>query len=49
MSRSKWLKNAPSGEQLMDDYNQQMAQYMQPTPVQQPQDPYQTQLNFEGE
>ena len=49
MSRSKWIKKAPTGEQMMDDYNQQMAQYMQPTPVQQPQDPYQTQLNFEGE
>lgn len=31
-------------KQRMNEYNQQMTQYMQPTPVQQPQDPYQTQL-----
>ena len=35
--------------QRMNDYNQQMTQYMQPNPVQQPQDPFQTQLNFGGE
>jgi len=36
-------------QQAMDNYNQQMTQYMQPTPFQQPQDPFQTQLNFGGE
>ena len=36
-------------DQKMNDYNQQMTQYMQPNPVQQPQDPFQTQLNFGGE
>jgi hypothetical protein len=36
-------------DQRMNDYNQQMTQYMQPNPVQQPQDPFQTQLNFGGE
>lgn len=49
MSRAKWSRSGQTGEQMMDDYNQQMTQYMQPNPVQQPQDPFQTQLNFEGE
>lgn len=49
MSRAKWSRSGQTGEQMMDDYNQQMNQYMQPNPVQQPQDPFQTQLNFEGE
>lgn len=48
LSRAKWRKEGPSAEQMMANYNQQMAQYMQPNPVQQPQDPFQTQLNFEG-
>lgn len=43
-SRMRWSRTY---DQSMDDYNQQMAQYMEPTPVQQPQDAFQTQLNFE--
>lgn len=49
MRRAKWSRSGQTGEQMMADYNQQMTQYMQPNPVQQPQDPFQTQLNFEGE
>jgi len=40
-SRMKWRKNR---EQIMDGYNQRMAQYMQPNPVVQPTDPNQQQL-----
>jgi len=54
--RGEVRPQAPSGgmrwsstyDQRMDDYNQQMAQYMQPNPVVQPTDPNQQQLNFEG-
>jgi hypothetical protein len=37
----RWGRNR---EQIMDDYNQRMAQYMQPNPVVQPTDPNQQQL-----
>jgi hypothetical protein len=39
--RMRWGKNR---EQITDDYNQRMAQYMQPNPVVQPTDPNQQQL-----
>ncbi len=44
MNRAKWSKRGRTGEQMMADYNQQMAQYMQPNPVVQPTDPNQQQL-----
>lgn len=47
MSRAKWSKRGKTGEQMMADYNQQMAQYMQPNPVMQPTDPNQQQLNIQ--
>lgn len=41
---ARWL---PTYDQKMNDYNQQMAQYMQPNPVVQPTDPNQQQLNIQ--
>ena len=47
MRWAKWSKRGKTGEQMMADYNQQMAQYMQPNPVMQPTDPNQQQLNIQ--
>ncbi len=46
---SRGMRWSSTYDQRMDDYNQQMAQYMQPNPVVPPTDPNQQQLNFEGE
>ena len=43
-ANAKWNRRGQTGEQRMADYNQQMAQYMQPNPVVQPTDPNQQQL-----
>lgn len=44
---SKWLRGNEEYQQMMNNYNQQMAQYMQPNPVVPPTDPNQQQLNIQ--
>jgi len=44
---SSGMRWSPTYNQRMDEYNQQMAQYMQPNPVVPPTDPNQQQLNIQ--